>query len=139
MSDPLHSQHMSVFVSYSLDDQAWAKKLISHLKQEGVSVRDPLADLEPGDNWSLEIGKALESANALVLLLSPAAVKSESFQRETEYALSTKRFRNRLIPVIIEDTPELPWILRHLNPEKGSPSQVSKRIHKRLMAAQSSN
>jgi len=130
---------MSVFVSYSLNDQQWARELISHLKEEGVSVRDPLSDLEPRDNWSLKIGKALESANALVLLISPSAMKSEFFQREAEYALSSKRFRNRLIPVIVKDTPEVPWILRHLNPEKGSPLQVSKRIHKRLTAAQSSN
>lgn len=134
----MHPQRMSVFVSYSSSDQKWAKELISHLQEEGVKVRDPRSDFAPGDNWSLEIGKALESANALVLLVSPSAIKSESFRRETEYALGSKRFRDRLIPVIVKDTPELPWILRHLNPEKGDPSRVSKRILKRLTAAESS-
>lgn len=134
----MHPQCMSVFVSYSSSDQKWAKELISHLEEEGVKVRDPRSDFTPGDNWSLQIGKALESANALILLVSPSAMKSESFRGETEYALGSKRFRDRLIPVIVKDTPELPWILRHLNPEKGAPSQVSKRILKRLMAAQSS-
>jgi len=130
---------MSVFVSYSLSDQKWAKELISHLEQEGLKIKDPRSDIMPGENWSLEIGKALESANALVLLVSPSAIKSESFRRETEYALGSKRFRDRLIPVIVKDTPKLPWILRHLNPEKGDPSLVSKRILKRLAAAHSSN
>lgn len=108
------------------------------LEGEGVKIRDPRSDVVPGENWSLEAGKALESANALILLVSPAAIKSESFRRETEYALGSKRFRDRLIPVIVKETPELPWILRHLNPEKGDPSRVSKRILKRLTAAQSS-
>jgi TIR domain len=134
----MHPQCMSVFVSYSLGDRKWAKELISHLEEEGVKVRDPRSKLFPGDNWSLEIGKALESSNALVLLVSPSAMKSESFRRETEYALGSKRFRDRLIPVIVKDTPKLPWILRHLNPEKGDPSRVSKRILKRLTAAASS-
>jgi len=129
---------MSAFISYSSGDRKWAKELISRLEKEGVQVRDPRSDFTPGENWSLEIGKALESANALILLISPSAIKSESFRRETEYALGSKRFRDRLIPVIIKDTPELPWILRRLNPEKGDPSQVSKRIRKRLTAAQSS-
>jgi len=134
----MHPQSMNVFVSYSSSDQKWAKELISHLQEEGLKVRDPRSEFFPGDNWSLEIGKALESSNALVLLVSPSAVKSESFRRETEYALGAKRFRDRLIPVIVKDTPKLPWILRHLNPEKGDPSQVSKRILKRLTAAESS-
>ena len=129
---------MSVFVSYSSSDQKWAKELISRLEEEGVKVRDPRSEFTPGENWSLEIGKALESANALILLVSPSAIKSESFLHETEYALGSKRFRDRLIPVILKDTPELPWILRHLNPERGDPSRVSKRILKRLSAAQSS-
>ena len=131
----MHPQPMSVFVSYSSTDQKWAKELISHLIGEGLKVRDPRSEFFPGDNWSLEIGKALESSNALVLLVSPSAMKSESFRRETEYALGSKRFRDRLIPVIVKDTPKLPWILRHLNPEKGDPSRVSKRILKRLTAA----
>ena len=134
----MHPQCMSVFVSYSSSDQKWAKELISHLEDEGLKVRDPRSEIFPGDNWSLEIGKALESSNALVLLVSPSAIKSESFRRETEYALGSKRFRDRLIPVIVKDTPKLPWILRHLNPEKGDPSRVSKRILKRLTAAGSS-
>jgi hypothetical protein len=134
----MHPQRMSVFVSYSSTDQKWAKELISHLVEEGLKVRDPRSEFFPGDNWSLEIGKALESSNALVLLVSPSAMKSESFRRETEYALGSKRFRDRLIPVIVKDTPKLPWILRHLNPEKGDPSRVSKRILKRLTAAGSS-
>jgi hypothetical protein len=135
----MHPQSMSVFISYSSGDRKWAKELISHLEEEGLKIKDPRSDIMPGENWSLESGKALESSNALVLLVSPSAIKSESFRRETEYALGSKRFRDRLIPVIVKDTPKLPWILRHLNPEKGDPSRVSKRILKRLAAAHSSN
>ena len=70
----------------------------------------------------------------MVVLVSPAATESENLKRDLEYALVTKKFRNRLIPVIIRPTSELPWILNL--PEKGAPHEVSERILKRLKTAE---
>jgi hypothetical protein len=123
---------VNVFISYASEDREWARKLVSYLKRKGLDVWDASSVLSPGDNWSLETGKALEKAEAMVVLVSPAATESENLKRELEYALVTKKFRNRLIPVIIRPTRELPWILNHLDPEKGTPHEVSERILKRL-------
>ncbi len=123
---------MSVFISYALEDQEWARELMSRLSESGIEVWDPAAQVFPGDNWALKIGQALEKSNAMVVLLSPAAAKSEPVQRDVQYALGSKRFKNRLIPVMIKSTTRFPWILKDLQVERGTPLDISKRILKRL-------
>jgi hypothetical protein len=123
---------MNVFISYTSEDSKWAEELVSNLERNGLDVWYASSHLLPGDNWSLEVGKALERAKAMVILLSPAAAESENLRRELEYALTSEKFRNRLIPVIVKPTRKVPWILERLNPEKGSPSEVSRRIVQRL-------
>jgi hypothetical protein len=121
-----------VFVSYALEDRDFAESLVEHLKTAGINVSDPLSQLAPGDNWPLEIGQALERSDAMVVLVSPASARSETVKRDIEYALSSKRFSGRLIPVIVRPAPKAPWILNRLHPEKGNPTRVSKRILQRL-------
>jgi len=123
---------MSVFISYALEDQEWARELMSRLSESGIEVWDPAAQVFPGDNWALKIGQALEKSNAMVVLLSPAAAKSEPVQRDVQYARGSKRFKNRLIPVMIKSTTRFPWILKDLQVEHGTPLEISKRISKRL-------
>ena len=123
---------MSVFISYALEDQEWARELMSRLSESGIEVWDPALHVFPGDNWALKIGQALEKSNAMVVLLSPAAAKSEPVQRDVQYALGSKRFKNRLIPVMIKSTTRFPWILKDLQVERGTPLDISKRILKRL-------
>jgi hypothetical protein len=123
---------MNVFISYTFEDSKWAQEIVSNPKRKGLDVWDASSQLSPGDNWALEVGKALERAKAMVILLSPAAAECENLRRELEYALTSEKFRNRLIPVIVKPTRKVPWILERLNPEKGSPSEVSQRIVQRL-------
>jgi hypothetical protein len=124
---------MSIFVSYAHQDQKWAKSLISMLVEKGVDVWDAPSKLAPGDNWPLEVGKALERAEAMIVLVSPAATRSQDVQREIGYALSSERFHDRLIPIIVKPTEKIPWILAWMKPMKGNdPMQVSDRVMKRL-------
>lgn len=124
--------YVRVFISHAETDRAFAEELIERLKGEGIHVWDPGCQLMPGDNWPLETGRALEKADAMIVLISPAAARSENVRREVEYAVSSKRFRDRLIPVIVRPAPKAPWILNRLKPETGNPSRVSKRILQRL-------
>ena len=110
--------------------------LISHLGERGIDVWDAESELTPGDNWNLEMGKALERAKAMIVLLSPASARSENLRREIEYALGSKKFQDRLIPVIVRATDHIPWILKRLKPIRGNdPSRVSERVARRLRAA----
>jgi hypothetical protein len=126
---------MNVFISYSLEDGEFARKLISRLAKAGLEVWDAASQVSPGDNWALETGKALEKSDAMIVLISPASAKSHTVQKEIEYALTSKRFQDRLIPVVVRPTSKFPWILQHMQMEKGQPAEVSKRILSRLKAA----
>ena len=123
---------MRVFISHSYEDKRWADQIAAKLKQAGLYVWDPEAELFPGDNWHLEIGKALAAAEAMIVLMSPAAAESKMLREEISYAIGSKKFKDRLIPVIVRPTSKMPWILKTMNPEKGDPAEVSKRIIRRL-------
>ena len=102
---------MNVFISYSQADAKWAEALRTGLADEGFSVSDPFTDMCAGENLHLEVGKALARADAMVVLLSPDSAASPYVRAEIEYALSSPQFRDRLIPVLVKDTDDIPWIL----------------------------
>ena len=66
----------------------------------------------------------------LVVLISPAGMKWEWVRREIQHALGTERFTSRLIPVLVEPTPDddVPWILRTLQWAKGGPARAAQQI-----------
>jgi hypothetical protein len=74
------SQVMRVFISYSHQDQHWLQRLQVHLKplaRDGII--DPWSDkrIEGGALWKREIGAALSSATAAVLLISADFLASD--------------------------------------------------------------
>ena len=103
---------MNVFLSHSHADKKWADAIRAGLVAEGFQVLNPAADITPGLNWHLETGKALERSDAMIVLLSPDSVASPTVHSEIDYALSTSKFRGRLIPVLLKPTAEVPWILQ---------------------------
>ena len=121
---------MRVFLSYSPADKRFAKQLAAELSQRGCEVWDPRAELFPGDNWAEQIGQALKQSRAMVVLLSPDSVKSDSVRREIAYALGNANYAGRLFPVLLRPTEDVPWILRRLQliHAKDNPAEISKRI-----------
>lgn len=103
---------MNVFISYSQADEKWAEALRAGLVEAGFSVSDPAGEICAGENLHLELGKALQRADAMVVLLSPDSAASTSVRAEIDYALSSPQFRDRLIPVLVKPTGDIPWILR---------------------------
>jgi hypothetical protein len=103
---------MNVFISYSGADEKWADRLRTALGQQDITVWNPASQIAPGENWGLKYGKALQNADAVVVLLSPDSVKSDWVRHEIEYAISSPQFRDRLIPVVVRPTDDIPWILR---------------------------
>ena len=110
---------MKVFLSHSHADAPLAAKVTEALRTRGLDVWDPDAQLLPGDNWAAEIARALEQSQAMVVLLTPQAVQSKHVKREIEYAIGSKSYSHRLIPVVVGDRSripenEIPWIVRRL-------------------------
>jgi len=103
-----------IFISHSDSDTPWAKELSRHLESYGLQVFLGAGSVFPGANSHLEIGKALEAADAMAVLISPAAADSLYVQQEIQYALGAERFQGRLIPVEVKATQDYPWVLRKL-------------------------
>jgi len=106
---------MKVFISYSEADEKWVRLLRPRLQEEGFEVWNSASDIAPGDNWLLKSGRALQSADAMIVLLSPDSAKSDWVRSEIEYALSSPQFRGRVIPLLIKPTEDVPWILHKLH------------------------
>ncbi|MCY3841106.1 MAG: toll/interleukin-1 receptor domain-containing protein [Gammaproteobacteria bacterium] len=110
---------MKVFLSYAHDDADLAGRVCKALANSGLDVTDPDRDHLPGENWAGEVARALEESEAMVVLLTPAAVSSPDVKRNIEYALGAKNYSNRLIPVVVGDrehfpAAEVPWIVRRM-------------------------
>ena len=111
---------MKVFLSYAHDDADHAMRMgEAHAKIGGLEIADPERDHFPGDNWAGAVARALEESNAMVVLLTPAAVSSQNVKLNMEYALGAENYNNRLIPVVVGDedaipSDKIPWIVRDM-------------------------
>ncbi|NIR48811.1 toll/interleukin-1 receptor domain-containing protein [candidate division KSB1 bacterium] len=111
---------MKVFISHAEADEELAKRIADTLQNAGLEVWDHRREILPGDNWADKVAQALRESNAMVVLLTPAALHSSWVRREIEYALGQKTYSKRLIPVLVGPPEEIseddvPWILRYLN------------------------
>lgn len=123
---------MKVFLSYAQPDQDWAKKLGAGLQAAGLEVWDPAQQILPGDNWAAKVGVALERSDAMVVLLSPAAVASANVHNDIQYALGSPHFKDRLIPVVVRAAKNIPWILKEL-PLLEAGQQEPRRVAARIV------
>lgn len=106
---------MKAFISHASKDQALVRKLAARLGEAGLDVWNPYEEIAPGDNWAMKVGQALEESDLMVIVLSPGAFESDPVQREIEYALSSRKYKDRLITIIVGPTVDasrdVPWIL----------------------------
>ena len=109
---------MKVFLSHAPKDDGLAHQLADRLTREGFAVWLAQDEVAPGDNWAKKIGKALDDAELMVLLLTHAALKSDSVRQNLDYALGTRKYEGRLFSVIVGPTKkpskDVPWILLRL-------------------------
>ena len=68
---------MQVFISHSHADAPLAAKVSAALQRCGLDVWDPNLHILPGDSWAAKVTRALEESQAMVVLLTPNAVKSQ--------------------------------------------------------------
>jgi hypothetical protein len=92
---------MSIFMSYSRSDLQQADSWIAHLEQFGYRVWIDRAGIRGGQQWMATIVRAIEDAEAVLLLLSPNSARSDNVRREIDLAMQS---RKRIIPVEIQAT-----------------------------------
>lgn len=96
---------MKIFLSYASEDRERAHVIAESLRSEGH-------DVYPAKNWPKDVRAAVKRAEAFVVLLSPAAVGSPYVNEEIKQALVTERLADRVIPVVLQPSPHIPWILQ---------------------------
>src|SRR3990172_377152 len=92
-------------MSYSRRDEAVMRRIATFLRKQGINVWVDNEKLTPGTSiWEAEIEKAIKSASAVVVILSPDSKNSEWVRREITLA---DQYRSRIFPVLVrggEDT-----------------------------------
>ena len=111
------SKHpLKIFISYASGDRSKAQELHAYLAAQGT---DPWLDTEnllPGQDWKIEISKALDETHLILLCLSKTSVTREGYvQKEMrlalDRALEIPQGEIFLIPARFEEV-ELPFSLR---------------------------
>ena len=103
------------FISHAGRDRAWAEWVAWHLNDAGYSVELDCWDWAPGDDFVLKMRNALDNAERVVALLSPAYFESERYTGNEFSAAFVKDDdgQHRLLPLRIERC-EVPSLLRPL-------------------------
>ena len=67
---------MKVFISHAHTDEPLVNKVAAVLKDAGLEVWDDTREIMPGDNWAHKVAQALQESEAMVILLTPDALRS---------------------------------------------------------------
>jgi hypothetical protein len=104
---------MRVYLSHSYADRATARKLAHDLVRAGVDVVSPDQTLKPGDSMMEKIPEAIESVDAVLVLLSRRGADSDSLLYEIAFAtsLNLRRGRPSVVPVLLEPGVTKPAVL----------------------------
>ena len=90
-----------VFVSYSREDAARVAGLVAKLRAAGVSLWIDQGGIDAASQWSEQIVNALESAKAMLLVVSGSSVHSHNVAKEV--VLVSER-KGHILPVHLQPT-----------------------------------
>jgi hypothetical protein len=86
-----------VFISYARKDADFAQKLRRRLQESRLTTWRDIDELRAGEHWQQAIDEALQSAAALVVVMSPHATESQYVTYEWAFALGAGI---RVVPVL---------------------------------------
>jgi hypothetical protein len=91
------------FCSHSGSDEAWAKWLAAHARQIGIEVYLFEHDPKPGTMVAGKLKQAIQSCDALLVLLTPAGQASIYVQQEIGFAEASRKL---IIPLVWPNVPK---------------------------------
>jgi hypothetical protein len=97
-----------VFICHASEDKPFVRKLYSRLVGDGIDAWLDEEKLLPGQDWQLEIDKAVKNAAVILVVLSSQSTKKAGFiQKEIKLALDVAREKPEgtiyLIPARIDE------------------------------------
>lgn len=116
-ASPAH-RPLKVFISYTTADRDQAIKLYKKLIAKSIDAWIDVEELLPGQDWKLEIDKALRTSDAIIICVSNQSVTREGYvQKELKHALDLAQEKPEgtifLIPVRLEDC-QVPFRLKDI-------------------------
>jgi len=102
-----------VFLSYARKDPQFALRFAQDVREGGADLWMDLSGIKSGERWDRSIEDALASCPRLLVVLSPAAVKSTNVMDEMSYALTHKE---TVLPVIYRNC-KIPFRLQRVQHE----------------------
>jgi TIR domain/WD domain, G-beta repeat len=114
------AERLKVFISYArADGAALAEDLVTGLGLAGFAPFLDRHDIAAAEDWEARLGGLIQSADTIVFIISPAAVKSERCAWEVDCAakLGKRLIPIQLMPIQGQPVPEaeVPERLRRLN------------------------
>lgn len=98
-------QFYSCFISYSTNDEEFARRLHSRLRDEKVPVWFAPEDIKGGEKLYDQLERAIQVHDRLLLVLSEHSIKSNWVETEIHKAIETGKRENRqkLFPIRLTD------------------------------------
>jgi hypothetical protein len=126
-------ENNNIFISYAGADESFAIDLAKHLGKKGLlAMKEGV--LTPGDEWESAFRTALNSAKAVVVLLSESSISSGEVMFEYGAARATGK---KVIPVLIANgTWQLPqtWqSVQYIDGTKTDRAQLADLIEAELL------
>jgi hypothetical protein len=91
-----------LFLSHAHADRRFVNRLVAVLRSHGIPYWYSKTHLIGAQQWHDEIGRALDRCDWFLIVLSPKATKSEWVKRELVYVLNEKRYRGKILPVLLK-------------------------------------
>ena len=117
------TEDRDLFISHRSSDKPFVRDLAAYIESETIKDRNlrawlDEAEIRPGDSVPRMVSDGLEKSRFIALVMTPAYFQSETGWTDAEWhaALHTDpdNRRGRLIPLLVEDCPYVPYLLRHL-------------------------
>ncbi|MGJ3238741.1 MAG: TIR domain-containing protein [Anaerolineae bacterium] len=89
-----------IFISYSRRDEIFARKLATALDQLGADIWIDVEDIPAGMKWSTAIQQGLDTAEAMLVILSPDSMASRNVEDEWQYFLDHGK---PVFPLLLRD------------------------------------
>ena len=104
MAEAGTGEKLKVFISYSRRDSSdFADELVAGLELAGFAPILDRHDIAAGEEWEARLGSLIQTADTVVFVVSPEAVKSERCVWEVDKSLAESK---RLLPVVFKPVPE---------------------------------
>lgn len=107
---------MKIFISHTNNDRPLADKIVEKLKSDGHIVHFDADNIRPGASWAAELTNAINSADAVIFLISKSSSENVIFEQELGLAISARysERQTKIIPILLEKHVQIPFFLRDI-------------------------